>query len=378
MSGIYLHIPFCKKKCKYCDFYSIDKYNNILVEDFTEAIIKELSNRKEELQASNPETIFIGGGTPNLLPLPLLNKILSKIEQSLNLSLIKEYTIESNPEYINKDKLNLFYDKGINRISIGVQSFNDNHLSLIGRITNAKTNYKAIELIKESSIKELNCDMIFGMPEQNLKDLDYDLNQIIEKNPQHISYYGLTVEEYTPLNKMVEKGLISIPDDENTGNMYLKIINTLKVNDYNMYEISNFSKKGFHSKHNLNYWNRGLYYGLGPSAVTFNGDTRYANRDSVIEYINSINTNKSPIKYSEKLSPEQELIETIMLSLRKVEGLYLTAFKDKFQFDLQNYIKSYFPAFLDDKLVISNNRLYLSREGFLLYDYIIDMIISKL
>ncbi len=380
MSGIYIHIPFCKKKCHYCDFYSISNYGDSVLENYILALVKEIDIRKSEILYSKPKTIFIGGGTPNVLPLELLNKLLSFLDKTFNLSTIEEYTIESNPEFINNDKLNLFNDKGINRISIGIQSLNDNLLSILGRLANRKRNLSAIELAKNSPITRINFDMIFGIPSQTIDNLYEDISTIMSFNPSHISYYGLTVEEDTKLYDMIMQKTLAMPDDSTYAKMYLLIIDELKKYGLDLYEISNFARIGQQSKHNMNYWNRGLYYGFGASAVSFDGIRRYKNHTSVEKYINAIQKDETYIEESEILTKEQEIIEYIMLALRTTNGLNLEWLANKYGIDLLSIDNNKLLLILNDKKLIKlmNGRLSITPEGFLLYNSIVGDIISAI
>jgi oxygen-independent coproporphyrinogen III oxidase len=384
MSGIYFHIPFCEKKCIYCDFYSIETNANHKIDimhSFISSLVKEISLRKDEVLKSKPNTIFIGGGTPNVLPLSLLEKILSVIYHTFYEPLdIVEYTIESNPEFITEDKLKLFSDYGINRISIGIQSFDDKALHILGRLSDSNKNLEAIEIIKKSDISELNCDMIYGLPEQNLNKLDNDIKMILKQNPQHISYYGLTIEKDTPLYALVKNDSISIPNDEIMADMYLMIIDRLTTNEYNIYEISNFAKNGHNSIHNLSYWNSEIYFGFGASATSYNGNSRFSNYFDVNKYIDSLGKNILPVGQTETLTNEQKIIEFIMLSLRKTSGLDLIKFRRLFNFSLFDLLDEKKPEILHNSELINydNNFIHLTSKGFLVYDYIVSVIISLL
>lgn len=384
MSGIYFHIPFCGKKCIYCDFYSIEtvsENSKEAMEKFISALSREIDLRKDEVINNKPHTIFIGGGTPNILSIKLLEKLLSKIYNTFYEKLnISEYTIESNPEYITKEKLKLFSDYGINRISIGIQSFNDTILQVLGRLSNKEKNFKAIDIIKKSKINNLNCDMIYGLPDQNKQKLEQDIKIIIEQNPEHISYYCLTVEENTPLHNMVKTNLITTPDNDASADMYLLVTDELDANNYSMYEISNFAKLGHHSLHNLGYWDCEKYFGFGASATSYNGDVRFSNYFSVNDYINALERNILPVGQSEKLSQKQHIIEFIMLSFRKTEGMDLNKFKNNFGFSLTDLLTEKESGLLKhtDFITYNNKYLSLTKKGLLIYNYIVSEIISLL
>lgn len=378
MSGIYIHIPFCKKKCNYCDFYSesiiID--NGLLMETYINTLIKEIELRRNELNSEEIKTIFIGGGTPNILPERLLRKLLKYLGNIINIDNIVEYTIENNPEFVTPTLLELLSNYGINRVSVGIQSFNNKHLSKIGRISNQKTNIHAIENIKQSKIHSFNCDMIFGIPEQTTNDIYNDIIMLKSYVPDHISYYGLTLEDGTLLHKMVVENKIKMINDDMFSDMYKFIMKSLEEVGYNMYEVSNYSKNNMESLHNINYWKGGKYYGFGASATSFDGTKRYKNYPNINKYINAVE-NKGNYEYIEVINNEQKIIETIMLSLRMVEGLDLNYFFNKFDIDLKKLLYTNNNLLKLGLVSINENRLSVTKEGFLVFDSIIAEIINN-
>ena len=249
--GVYVHIPFCKKKCDYCDFISYCNKDN-LIYDYVQAV-------KAEIQSQNikPEitTIYIGGGTPSYIDSKYIIEILEKIKEK-NVSSNAEITIEVNPGTVTKEKLEDYIKNGINRISIGLQTTNDELLKQIGRIHSFTQFLETYKLAKKVGFKNINVDLILGLPNQRIKDLKESLEQIIKLKPKHISVYSLIVEDGTPIANKIEKGEMQLPDEELERNMYWFVKNTLELNGFIHYEISNFAKKGYESKHNLNCWNQ--------------------------------------------------------------------------------------------------------------------------
>ncbi len=379
MAGLYIHIPFCIKKCFYCDFYSIPTNNNYLFNITISSIMKEIDNKKPIINNIPVYSIYIGGGTPNILPAKLLNTLLSYINKNINMNNLKEFTIESNPEFISNEVLKVLSLNGVNRISLGVQSFNDKYLTLVGRSSKSIIINKAVEKIINSNIDIFNIDLIFGFPNQTMKDLDLDLEKVVNINPTHISYYALSLEKGTHLNDQISNNKIPNIDENLTAEMYLRIINFLTQKGYNMYEISNFCKDNNTSIHNLNYWNIGEYYGFGPSATSYDGIMRYTNISNVEKYNNLINSNNSPVYYSEKIDKKKRLYEFIMLSLRKTMGFDIDKAKALFNIDFKKFIKDKLPYLLDDKyMLLDENRIKMSIKGFLIFDYIVSEIFFKL
>lgn len=352
--GIYIHVPFCAKKCPYCDFYSCS-YNLKSAEKYTDAIIRDITNLPKDIYA---DTVYFGGGTPSLLPINMLNKILKALSYSCNI-INPEVTLEVNPCTVTKEKLFHYINIGINRLSFGIQSVHDHELKLLGRIHTWK---KAEEIIKSAQIigfNNISCDVIIGLPKQNVDKIKTTLNKIAELSVQHISAYILKIEENTPFNT---PDIINIlPDDDHVSDLYLFMVKELQKLGYNQYEISNFSKIGFESRHNLKYWKCHDYIGLGPSAHScFNGE-RFCISSDLNKYINStekIITDKSPYNDDEK----------IMLGLRLTEGININNFPNKKALLLKK-------AKLFQKLGLvnfENNFIKLTPEGFLVSNSIIN------
>ena len=282
--GIYVHIPFCKKKCDYCDFISYCNKDN-LIEKYVEAMKKEI-----ESQNIKPEitTIYIGGGTPSYIDSKYIIQIINKIKEK-NVSPNAEITIEVNPGTVTMEKLEDYRSCGINRISIGLQSTNNTLLKEIGRIHDFKQFLETYKMAKKVGFKNINVDLMLGLPNQRIKDLKESLEQILKLKPKHVSVYSLIVEDGTPIANKIEKGELQLPDEELERNMYWFVKNTLELNGYKHYEISNFAKKGYESKHNLNCWNQKEYIGIGVAAHSYRDITRYSNTENIEEYIKNVN-----------------------------------------------------------------------------------------
>ena len=264
MRGLYIHIPFCKSICNYCDFTKLVSSNENQ-EKYINRLLDEIDYYDNELK--NIDTVYIGGGTPNSLPLNLLEKLLIKIKPILEKSI--ESSIELNPEFINKDLVNLLTKYKINRVSIGVESFNDTILESINRKHKKADVINSIKLLKENNINNINIDLIYGLPNQRLEDIKNDLNIFYALNIPHISYYSLILEDKTVFSYLIKNKKLELPDDDLVADMYDYISNDLEKNSYKHYEISNYSKAGFESKHNLLYWNQDEYVGVGLGASGF-------------------------------------------------------------------------------------------------------------
>ena len=288
--GIYIHIPYCKRKCSYCDFIS---YTDTKLEDeYINSIIKEL--KKYSLEEYDITTIYIGGGTPSYIKSENIVKILNTIKEELkntqNPTSFEdiEITIEVNPGTTNKEKMNDYRKCGINRISIGLQTTNDVLLKKIGRIHNYNDFLETYKNAQNAGIDNINVDLMLGLPEQKIQDLKDSLEKVINLNPNHISVYSLILEEGTPLEKMVKENKLLLPDEEVERQMYWYVKNTLELHGYNHYEISNFSKKGKESKHNLNCWKQKEYIGIGVAAHSYLNKIRYSNTIKIEKYIENI------------------------------------------------------------------------------------------
>ncbi len=318
--SIYFHIPFCKSKCVYCDFYSVtskpDAINNI-----TTYYKKELDLYLPLFSQRNIDTIYFGGGTPSLLNPKIINDLLSLVEKKTKISPNCEITIEANPNNITNENLNYWKISGINRLSIGIQSFNDNNLKILRRTHDTKTITNALNSIKNSGWINISADLIFGIPKQTMDEWKFSLNKAIEWNFKHLSIYGLTCEKNTPLFKLVQNKKIEMPDNTLYNKMFFYTDTFLKNNGYSHYEISNYSIPKFESKHNSLFWEGKDYLGIGPSAHSMIQGKRWANVRDIKEYSNRLEKNKLPTKWEQTLTQKEKIIETILTELRTSKGI---------------------------------------------------------
>ena len=330
MLGLYVHIPFCKKKCDYCDFISFANKSNV-IEQYVNAVkceINSYSNYKEEYKI---KTIYFGGGTPSYIESKYIVDILNTIKNKFTVLKNAEITIEINPGTVDRKKLEDYIGSGINRISFGLQSVDDKLLKNIGRIHSFEDFLYSYNLAKEVGFKNINVDLMIGLPTQNIQDIEKSLNKILELSPEHISVYSLILEEGTTLELKVKNKELYIPSDAQERNMYWKVKKELEKNGYIHYEISNFSKVGYESKHNVSCWNQEEYIGIGIAAHSYINNTRYSNTDNLEEYIKKSEDNINEIRQIHEVQNKKDKMnEYMILGLRKIQGIKISEFKNKF------------------------------------------------
>lgn len=347
--GIYIHIPFCKQKCYYCDFSSyankeelIDTYIKVLKIELEEELNKIIKyNEKNEKNIYNITTIYIGGGTPSVIDKKYINeisevlkekiiKINEKKEKEKNIFENIEFTIEVNPGTVNKEKLKLYRQAGINRLSIGLQTINNKLLKQIGRIHTYEEFLDTYNLAKKVGFENINIDLMLGLPNQTILDLKSSVEDVIKLNPNHISIYSLIIEENTVLEKLIKnKEKYKMPDEDLERKMYWYVKNKLELSGYNHYEISNFSKKTKESRHNMNCWEQKEYIGIGSSAHSYLNNTRYSNEEDINNYIE--NTNQKHIHETQDEIQKQK--EYMLIGLRKIEGVSIKKFKEIYTYN---------------------------------------------
>lgn len=361
--GIYIHIPFCKSKCSYCDFTSFANKGK-MVEKYIECLKKEIENK----EANNyiVDTIYIGGGTPSFIESKYIKEILETIKYKFNIKQEAEITIEVNPGTVNEEKLKDYKKTGINRISIGLQSTNNKILKQIGRIHTYEEFLNTYNLARKVGFKNINVDLMLALPNQTLEDLKDSVEEIIKLNPEHISIYSLIIEEGTKMEELVNSQKIQLPSDELERKMYWNMKNKLEQNGYIHYEISNFAKKGFESKHNTNCWNQKEYIGFGLASHSYINNERFCNTSNIEEYIKNIENNsiKSNIEICEIQNEEQKKKEYMLLGLRKIEGVNIGKFKNKFiDNPIYLYRKELEKLVNEDLIEIDLNNIKLTNKG---------------
>jgi oxygen-independent coproporphyrinogen III oxidase len=361
LAGIYIHIPFCKQACSYCNFYF--STNTSLLNNAIQAINAELVLRANELNNQLIETIYFGGGTPSLATVQHLQSIIITIKNNYQVAPYAEISLELNPDDINLPLLENYLALGINRLSVGIQSFNNQILKLMNRVHNADKALQCLKDIKTAGFTNYSADLIYGNPNQTLEQWEADVNQLLLFSPPHISAYALTVEPKTALQNWINTKKINAPLPELQSNMYSLLQQKLQLQNYQHYEISNWATNGYHSKHNSSYWQGKTYLGIGPSAHSFNGLSRKWNISHTQKYIQGINL-KQPNFESEILSPENIFNEHIMINLRLSKGL-------DFDFMLANFNAAWcnkaYKILQQQKyqslVTIKNNKVILTNNG---------------
>lgn len=361
MAGIYIHIPFCKQRCTYCDFYTQVAPQKI--PDVVDAIIKEMHLRSDYLKNQTIETIYFGGGTPSLLNTSQFNSIFKTIFQLFQVNSDAEISFEANPDDLTTEFLNQIITLPFNRISIGIQSFNDEYLRNLNRRHNALQAINAVKNCQLHGFRNISVDLIYGLPGQTINEWQLELETVYKLNVQHISVYGLTYEQGTRLWKQREKGLIDVVEDEIMIDMYDALLVKMNENDFEPYEISNFALQGYRSRHNSAYWKMNPYLGLGPSAHSYDGESRQWNVASNTKYINAIK--EGSIFYEKEiLSLIDRYNDYVMVSLRTSEGINLSYLESNFGVDLSKHCLENSIQFIkSEKLLYSNNILRLTTKG---------------
>ncbi len=365
MAGIYVHIPFCRKACHYCNFHFSTTHS--LLPKMVESIVGEISLQKGYL-STEVSTIYFGGGTPSICSNEQLGTLINELKNTFFLASFVEMTLEANPDDITKEKLLHWKSLGINRLSIGVQSFRAEDLLWMNRAHSAYQAIDAILLAKENGFENISIDLIYGTPTLSDEQWYHNVQTAIDLKVPHLSCYALTVESKTALNKMIEKKKMEAPDPEKQARHFELLMQWMETAGYEHYEISNFAKPGMRSKHNSSYWQGEHYVGLGPAAHSFNGYSRQWNIANNALYIQGIATGTVPFEM-EKLTPTQALNEYIMTSLRTSEGLSFEYIKYNWDEESANEIKKKSSVhILQENALINNEHLQLTKSGKLLAD----------
>lgn len=363
-SALYIHIPFCIKRCSYCDFNS-SVYQPDVASRYVAALEKELGGVKDHPY----KTVYIGGGTPTAMREEQLSRLLHAVSSSLDVRRIKEYTVEVNPGTVNARKVALLREGGVNRISLGVQSFKEKGLRLLGRIHSPGDARDAFSTLREGGFNNLSIDLIFGWPGQTLKDWEEDLTEALSLDPEHVSAYCLIVERGTPLARQIRTGSVSGPDEESQLDMLKKTISFLDGNGHKHYEISNFAKKGYRCIHNINYWKNLPYVGIGAGAVSYLNGRRTSNIRDILSYIERIEAGRGAKTFGERLAPRRRAAETLMMALRMTSGIKEKDFAARTGFTLRELYGDVIDRLCGLGLMgVGQGRLYLTRKGFFVAD----------
>lgn len=327
--GLYIHIPFCMSKCHYCDFTSF-RCNEETIDNYTNNLIIELSLYKEKLMDYSIETIFIGGGTPSSIDSSYIGKILKYVYENFDITNLKEVSIEANPGTLDHFKVKEYKAMGIDRVSLGVQSLNDDILKSIGRIHDSKDFYNSLNILRQFGFNNINTDLMFSLPGQTIEDIEFTLHEIIKFDIEHISLYSLIIEEDTILGKLYNKGLVQSIDEDLDRKIYHRSKDILKSSGYEHYEISNFAKNNKKCTHNLAYWKIKPYLGVGISSHSNMFSKRFYNFSNFKSYNNCITSNTLPIEGEELIDKDTLIAEYMIMGLRLIEGINIQEYQDRF------------------------------------------------
>ena len=383
-AGIYIHVPFCIKKCNYCDFYSITDLR--LIKKYVNAILAEI-----KLSPHKPycfDSIYFGGGTPSLLPPQCVNDIINTLVKQFHFGPDIEITLEANPKTLDLEHLITFKTAGINRIQLGVQSFSDRHLNFLGRIHSVGDAMNTIKGIRQAGFYNMGIDLIYGLPQQTPAKWNDELKRAVSLSPEHLSCYMLTYEQGTPLEKEWKNRKFEALSDEKVAGLFETTVNTLSANGYFQYEISNFTKViekpdgtqdifTYRSRHNQKYWDFAPYLGFGPSAHSFEPPIRYWNVRNLHDYLEIIKANRQPLEDREVLSKDQQIMEVISLRLRTGEGMDIENFEKEFEMSFYATFEPVVTSLIEnDLLVLSSNHLIPTQKGMLVLNKIVELMVD--
>jgi oxygen-independent coproporphyrinogen III oxidase len=361
--GIYIHIPFCQAKCSYCHFISTP-YQDELANQYKNAIIKEIASHPATSEEVN--SVYIGGGTPTVVPADHIAEILGECHQRFQIAADCEVSMEANPGAISAQKTAVYREAGINRISIGAQSFVDTELLSIGRLHKSEMISESVCHLRDSGFTNINLDLMLGLPAQTADSWSRSLNETVELSAPHVSVYMLDLDEKCPLQSQVADGLVELPGEDLIADLYLETIRFFSSRGYIQYEISNFAKPGYACRHNLKYWKREAYHGFGVGSHSFDLHSRYSNCSQIPDYIRTVLMGASPISRRETVSNEQALQETLFLGLRLTEGVDLNLLRKTNYGDLAKYENALTDLFAQGLMEMTDSTVRLTESGMLL------------
>ncbi len=355
MAGLYIHIPFCRKKCHYCNFYSLASVKYL--DSFYDALLEEIYIQRKYLEGKNIQSIYFGGGTPTFVNPDIIRQALQSISKYYSIVVDPEITLEANPDDINNSLLREYKDIGINRLSIGVQSFFDDDLRYLNRLHSAGQAYQAVIEAKSAGFENLGIDLIYGIPTLTNEKWAQNLEKAFSLDIPHISAYSLTVEEKTALYILIQKKALTAPTDEQMIGHFRILQDKMKEHDYLHYEISNFCKTGYYSRHNSMYWTGEHYLGIGPSAHSYNGVSRQWNVNNILQYVDLIARNDR-FYQTEELTDIQRFNERIMVSLRTMWGFDLNKTREEFGEEVASHFLRSASRYINSGEMVENNGIY--------------------
>lgn len=368
MAGLYLHIPFCKQACHYCDFHF--STNQEKKSEMIHAFVREIELQKDYLNGEVINTIYFGGGTPSLLSPEELRLLMDAIRKYFSVSSSSEITLEANPDDLTKEKLHQLKESGINRLSIGIQSFDDDVLQFLNRVHDSKAAANCVELARTAGFDNISIDLIYAIPKQDHQAWAKNIERALGLKPSHISSYSLTIEEKTAFGRWAASGKLKVMDDEFAATQLILLVDKLAEKGFEQYEVSNFALPGFQSLHNSSYWRQQKYLGIGPSAHSYNGVSRQFNISNNHLYLKSIEKNSVPATI-EVLTQAEMINDYLLTTLRTSWGANLITLKEKFNFNLMAEHESYIKSLAAKGLAqIENEMLILTKAGKLFADKI--------
>ena len=363
-ASIYIHIPFCATKCYYCAFNTYT-FHKEQAKAYLQALRTEIALYASETEPL--QTLFIGGGTPSILSANALTQLFTDVHQNFRITPDAEITVECNPGTVDTEKLSVMRDNGVNRLSFGLQAMQDETLKQLGRIHTVAEFLQSYHLARDADFKNINIDLIFALPEQTMDAWHYTLNEVISLEPDHISAYNLVMEEATPFYEWWQAGELHLPTEDTEADMFQYTIETLMTHGYEHYEICNFAKPNREARHNLVYWNNQPCIGLGVGAWGYINGVRYSNIRGIAPYIKQLSQRNKPIADTERLTGHAEKAETLMLALRKREGISLDVYQNRFGEDIEVAFGSIFKKWIDLGLLERTaTHLHLTRRGLFL------------
>ena len=363
--GIYIHIPFCRSKCLYCDFCSKPSRDEERIAQYVKRLVQDIKDYKTDVDYAPADTVYFGGGTPTLMTGEQFSEILFAVRERFKIADGAEISSECNPRTVDSEKLEAMLAAGVNRLSIGMQSGIDEELKKLGRAHKFSDVADTVKMAREVGFSNISLDIMYGIPDQTKESLKETLIKAMGLSPEHLSLYALKIEEGTPFYKMQDK--LTLPDDDTTADMYLEICDYLAKNEYNKYEISNFSKVGFESRHNLKYWKYDDYIGFGPSAHSFVDGVRIENSPLVDEYISG----EDIVCSATRIEMAEQMNEYVMLSMRLATGVDVEIFKEKFGVDFFSAFGEKFKKFSPEFVRLENGSCTFTEKGFLVSNYIL-------
>ncbi|MCU9613935.1 radical SAM family heme chaperone HemW [Caldibacillus lycopersici] len=363
VQAVYIHIPFCTHICHYCDFNKVFLKGQP-VELYLEALDKEMQTTLEKIPAKELSTIFIGGGTPTALSETQLQLLMKSIHNNFQITPNIEFSIEANPGDLTMEKLEILKEYGVNRLSLGVQTFNNQLLEAIGRSHRADDVYATIENAKKCGFTNISVDLMYGLPGQTIQDVEHSLKEVFALDIQHSSAYSLIVEPKTVFYNLMNKGKLSLPGEDTEAMMYELVMSEMEKHGFNQYEISNYALPGYESRHNLVYWNNDPYYGFGAGAHGYLQSSRQANIGPVNKYIQTVQAGNLPIREQISVSKKEQMEEEMFLGLRKTNGVSISVFIEKFSENpLEKYAQQIEELTNKQLLMVSNGSIQLTKKG---------------